>query len=470
MKPDFDFIARETEHVETAHRCIKTPIPVPESFPLFQEMEKYEIHANMGQPPVVWHHTEDGYKICDPYGNKWIDFSSAIFITNAGHGNPDIVDAIVKTAQKPMLASFLFATEERVQAAKEYISVCPIPDAKVYMLSAGTEACEMALKVMRVNGVMKNPKKKVIVTMKDSFHGRTLGSQQLGGSAALSAWITSMDPDIIHAPYPTSFEHKWADPEDPDFTEDGMFKSFTDTIDAAGIDYDDICGVFIESYHAPLCYPLPTSYAKRLRKFCDDHDIILGMDEIQIGGCRSGKFWCFMNNDIIPDLFTSAKGSSSSLPQSCLFGRRELLDVFEAQGLTSTHSGSPVCCAASAANIRFLRDNKMWEVAAEKGKIIDKRLHEIKAKYLDRVAYVGGIGMGWSIHFANAQKEPQPEFTREVLLRSMEMGLLFSAPNNHGASLRCMAPLTIPVEALKEGLDVFDAAIGKADKMMPKYE
>ena len=194
------------------------------------------------------------------------------------------------------------------------------------------------------------------------------------------------------------------------------------------------------------------------------------MDEIQIGGCRSGKFWCFMNNDIIPDLFTSAKGSSSSLPQSCLFGRRALLDVFEAQGLTSTHSGSPVCCAASAANIRFLRDNKMWEVAAEKGKIIDKRLHEIKAKYPDRVAYVGGIGMGWSIHFANARKEPQPEFTREVLLRSMEMGLLFSAPNNHGASLRCMAPLTIPVEALEEGLDVFDAAIGKADKMMPKYE
>ena len=469
MKPDFDFIPRKTATVRTLHRCIKTPIPVPESIPLFREMEKYEIHASMGQPPIVWHHTEDGYKICDPYGNKWIDFSSAIFIANAGHGNSEIRAAIHKTVDKPLLASFIFATEERVEAAKEYISVCPIPDAKVYMLSSGSEVCELALKIMRVYGVRKDPKKRVIVTFRDSFHGRTLGAQQLGGVESQKDWITARDPDILQAPYPTAYEHCWADPENPGFDEERMFRSFLDVLDKNGVDHDRVCGVFIESYHAPLCAPLPVSYAKRLRAFCDEHDALLGMDEIQIGGCRSGRFWCFENYGILPDLFTAGKSTSSSLPQSCIFGRRELMDVFPAQSLASTHSGSPVCSAASAASIRFLRDNRMWEAAAEKGKIMEERLRQIQSRHWNRVAYVGGIGMGWNIHFADREKKPQPEFTREVLLRCLETGLLFSAPNNHDSSLRCMPPLTMPNDALEEGMDVLETAIARADAEMPPY-
>ena len=82
----FELEARETKRIETKHRRIVTPIPVPESFELIREMQTYEPISNAGQPLIVWDHTEDGYKVCDPYGNKFIDFSSGVMITNVGHG------------------------------------------------------------------------------------------------------------------------------------------------------------------------------------------------------------------------------------------------------------------------------------------------------------------------------------------------------------------------------------------------
>lgn len=136
----FEMESRETKRIETKHRRIVTPIPVPESFDLIKEMQKYEPISNAGQPLIVWDHTEDGYKVCDPYGNKFIDFSSGVMITNAGHGNPEIIDAIKKTLDKPLLCAYLHPTKERVEAAKAICSVSPIPDSKAFMLSAGTAA------------------------------------------------------------------------------------------------------------------------------------------------------------------------------------------------------------------------------------------------------------------------------------------------------------------------------------------
>ena len=120
---------KEVAKVSTAHRTICTKVPAEESLELFHDMEKYETYSNSGLPLVVWHHTEDGYKVCDPWGNKWIDFSSSILINNCGHGHQDLVDAIDRVIKKPMLSAYLFCTEERIEAAKELISVCPIPDA-----------------------------------------------------------------------------------------------------------------------------------------------------------------------------------------------------------------------------------------------------------------------------------------------------------------------------------------------------
>ena len=470
MAAHFDLTPRDTKPIETKNRCIKTQIPVPESFPLLREMERLEPDLQLAQPPIVWHHSEDGYKICDPYGNKWIDFSSSILMSNIGHGNPVICDAIRKVVDKPMLDAFNFPTEERVEAAREFMSVCPIPDAKVFMLNAGSEAVEVAFRIMRIAGMKKSPTKKVVITFVNAYHGRTLASTMMGGTPEFKAWVTAPDPDIYHAPWPESYDYPWADPENPEYDEDKMFQTFTDAIDKAGVKYDDICGVFIESFFAPLCHKMPTSYAQKLREFCDEHDILLGMDEIQIGGCRSGKFWCFENYGIVPDMFCCGKGASGSLPISAIYARRELLDVFGPGGHATTHSGAPVVAAAAAANIRYLRENRMWEAAAERGKIVEARFAEWKKQYPHRIAYAGGIELGLSIMFAVKETHtPQPAFVDRLVKNCLDRGLLFSAPNNHGSNLRFVPPLNIPIDALEEGLDVFAEALAQTDAEMPPY-
>lgn len=467
----FEMEARETKRIETKHRRIVTPIPVPESFELLKEMQTYEPISNAGQPLIVWDHTEDGYKVCDPYGNKFIDFSSGVMITNVGHGNPEIIEAIKKTLDKPLLCSYLHPTKERVEAAKAICSISPIPDSKAFMLSAGTEAVEAAVKVARTYAQNKDPEKKVIVSFEGAFHGRTLASQMVGGQPSLKTWIPNLDPDIFQAPWPNAYDHDWANPEKPGFTEEGMFQKFLDTIDAHGVPYDKVAAVVIESYYGNLCYPMPKSFAKSLRKFCDDYDVVLVMDEIQIGCCRSGKMFGFENYDILPDLFTTAKGLSGGLPQSALVGRKELMDIYAPNTMTSTHSGSPVASAGTAASIKYMVEHKLDEVAAEKGKIMEKMLKDLWAKYPNRISYVSGIGMAWAVTFAEADTHKgQPEFALEVTKKCNENGLTFFAAVGAGITMKLTPPLTIPEDALIEGLEAYATAVAEADAIMPAYK
>ena len=481
----FEFEPRETKRIETKHRRIVTPIPVPESKELLDEMKKYEPISNTGQPLIVWDHTEDGYKVCDPYGNKFIDFSSGVMITSAGHANPEIVEAIRKTIEKPLCAAYLHPTRERVEAAKAICSISPIPNSKAFMLSAGTEAIECAFKLARTYGqnvydwqdpekkAFHGPDKKVIVSFEGAFHGRTLASQMVGGQPTLKEWFGDdiMSCQVFQAPWPNGYDHEWANPDAPGYDEEKMFQTLLDCIDAHGVEYKNIAGIVIESYYGNLCHPMPKYYAKRLREFCDQYDILLIMDEIQIGCARSGKWFGFEHYDILPDLFTTAKGLSGALPQSALVGRREIMDIYGPNTMTSTHSGSPVASAATAANIKFMKDNNLCEMAARKGKIMEEKLKALKEKYPNRISYVGGMGMAWAVTYAEPDTHVgRPEFALEVTKKCNENGLTFFAAVGAGITMKLTPPITIPDDALLEGLEAYETAVAEADAIMPQYK
>ncbi len=277
------------------------------------------------------------------------------------------------------------------------------------MLSAATEAVECAFKLARTYGKMKGgPEKKVIISYESAFHGRRLASQLVGGMDSLKDWIGNLDKDVFQAPWPNGYEHDWADETNPDFDEEKMFQTLLDTIDAHGVKYENVAGIIIESYNGIQCYPMPKSYAKKLRAFCDKYDILLIMDEIQTGFCRTGKWFAFQHYDILPDIFTAAKGLSGALPMSCVFGRKEIMDLYAPNTMTSTHSGSPVAAAATAANIRFMKEVKLDEVAAKKAAIMEKHLTALKERFPDRISYVGGLGLAWACTFANAKTKKRP--------------------------------------------------------------
>src|ERR1019366_7240349 len=150
-----------------------------------------------GQPPVVWAPGE-GFQVHDAYGNCWIDWSSGVLITNAGHGRREIIDAIAAQAKSGLLTNYGFPSEIRSRLVERIAEMLPHPLKKVFLLTTGSETVECAIKLSRVHGFRTGGRaKNIIVSYLDAFYGRTLGAEQAGGSPYLKEWIGNLDPGFV---------------------------------------------------------------------------------------------------------------------------------------------------------------------------------------------------------------------------------------------------------------------------------
>ena len=148
----FDLTPVEVPKVQTKYRKIVTKLPAPESLPILERLRKYEPVSMSGQPPVVWDHAE-GINVFDKWGNMWLDWSSGVLVTNAGHSNPKIVDAIVKQAQHKLLHNYCFPSEIRSLLAEKLVEISDPAFDKVFLLTTGSEATENAIKLARTYGI-----------------------------------------------------------------------------------------------------------------------------------------------------------------------------------------------------------------------------------------------------------------------------------------------------------------------------
>src|SRR5258708_3086584 len=205
MARDYSLNPRPVPRVETSYRRIVTELPVPESLPTLEKLRTFEPVAMRGQPPVVWDHAE-GFQVYDAYGNCWIDWSSGVLVTNAGHGRQEIIDAIVKQAQAKLLTNYCFPSAIRAELVERFADLLPEPLKKVFLLTTGSETIECAIKLCRSQGLKTGGRSKhVIVSYEHAFHGRTLGSQQAGGIPSLKEWIVNMDAGFVQLPFPDGF-------------------------------------------------------------------------------------------------------------------------------------------------------------------------------------------------------------------------------------------------------------------------
>ena len=191
----------QASRVETRFRRIATAIPVPESIPILEDLEKYESRAMHGQLPLVWDRAE-GFQVHDAWGNTWIDFTSTIFVANAGHGHPRIIQALREQLDRPLLHTYTYASQVRRDYLRYLIQVTPSQFEKAFLLSAGTEATECVLKLMRLWGGKRGKRRPGIVALEGNWHGRTLGAQMMADNPWQKEWIGYHDPNIYHLPFP----------------------------------------------------------------------------------------------------------------------------------------------------------------------------------------------------------------------------------------------------------------------------
>lgn len=465
MGKKFDLEPRKVPEVKTQFREIHTRIPVPESIEFFKDLEESEPLSMCGMPPILWDRAED-FSVYDKWGNRWIDFTSAVLISNVGHSNPEVVEAIKAQADHHLLTSYLFANEPRYRLVKKMNELLPEPLSKTYLLTTGTESVECAVKLARTYGLKKSGGRKVkIVSFEDSFHGRTLASQMVGGIPSDKEWIVNLDQDMHQVPYPNGSLYDWADESNPHYSDEACFDRFLAELEAQEIQADQIAGVIAETHLGGWGGAMmPVGFAKKLRAFCDENDIVLIMDEMQAGFGRLGKLFGFMHYGIVPDLVCFGKALSGSLPLACVSGRADLMDIYGPASMTSTHSGNPVGCAAAAASLDYLVRNKLPEKCAELEPICLEYLTRLRDKYPDVIGYLNGKGLVWGLRIVKkGTKELDSEVPHEAARICVENGVMVYAPVGACSSTYKMSPpLTITEAALREGLEVFCGALEQA--------
>ncbi len=453
MGKEFSIVPQSVPRVETAHRRIVTPLPHPDSVPTLEKLRRYEPQSMRGQPPLVWDRAEDIY-VFDKYGNRWLDWSSGVLVTNSGHAAPEVRQAILDQVNSGLLHNYVFPSEERAALVEQLVRVAPAGLEKVFLLTTGSEATECAIKLARSQGIRIGGTNKIgIIGAERGFHGRTLGAQQAGGIPGQKSWIVNEDPAIVQVPFPDGY-----------WTTNTSFDLFLQTLEQRGMRAEQIAGVLFETYQGVGPDFAPVEYIQRLADWCKKNQVVLVFDEVQAGFGRTGKFWAFEHYGVVPDLICCGKGISSSLPLSAVIGRAELMDQFGPGSMTSTHTGNPVCCAAALANIRKLVAGNLAANAARMGTVLDKGLRVIQSRHAQVVGHYTCRGLVAGLQMTRpGKKEPNPDLAHAIVERCFHKGLLFFCPvGAWGQTVKIAPPLTITEAPLREGLEVLDQAIQEA--------
>lgn len=448
----FNLTPKDVPLVDTKYRTIKTQIPAPESLEIFEKMDKYESTAMHGQMPVVWDRAGD-FQVHDAWGNTWIDFTSTIFVTNAGHGNPRIIEAIKRVADKPLLHTYTYANKERADYLEYLIENTPPQFQKAFFLSAGTEATECGLKLMREYARLKSKRRPGVICFEGNWHGRTMGAQMMGWNPGQKEWIGFLDPNIYHLPFPYPWRKDAMD--DPA----GYFrKGMEALIEEHDLDpKQDLCGFMLETFQGWGAVFYPPEFVQEVEKFAHEHDILLAFDEMQAGFGRTGTMFGYQHYGVEPDILCCGKGAGSGVPLSIVLSNARVMDLFEIGSMSSTHSANPMVCAAGKANLEALLEDGLIENSKVLGTLFHARLNEIKKRFPNHISWILGEGLVAGVIFTDPNGNPLAPLCDKICELGMQRGLL--TVHTGRESIKLAPPLSINEEALLEGLETFESCV-----------
>jgi 4-aminobutyrate aminotransferase len=388
-----------------------------------------------------------GCYLYDLNGNKYLDFTCGIGVTNTGHCHPRVVEAIQKQAgllihgqaniviHKPML--------ELIRELKMVIN--PVIDG-FFFTNSGAEAVEGAIKLARHATGRPN-----IIVFQGSFHGRTIGTMSLTTSKTVyRAGYQPLMAGVFVAPYPYSYRYGWSDEETTQWCLNELeflFLSQTAPQETAGI--------LIEPVLGEGGYVVPSiGFLSNLREICDRYGIMLIIDEIQSGFGRTGKWFAHEHFDIMPDIMTVAKGIASGLPLSGVFSRLELMKKWQTGTHGGTYGGNAVACAAAVATIIAMRDENMVENAHLRGIQLINHLRRLQLEY-PGIGDVRGLGLMIGVEFRTPERKPDKITTKAVVQACFERKLMLLTCGTYDNVIRWIPPLVVDEQQINDAVEIF---------------
>ena len=433
--------------IKTKNRIIKTTIPAPGTNKIIKSLKKNESRSMQGQLPIVWTKAE-GHSLFDIKGNKFIDFTSTIFVTNVGHSNKNLIKNLKKSLDKKLLHSYAYFNKSREKYLNKLVKFAGSNFEKAFLMSAGTEATEAALKLMRLYGIKKNKRKLGIICFDGNWHGRTMGAQMMSGNKKQKEWIGYEDKNIHHINFPYPWELKNISPKN--FLHQSL-KKLKKKIDLK----KDICGFMLETFQGWGAIFYPKEFVKEISKLCKKNKILLTFDEMQAGFGRTGKKFGYEHYDVKPDLICCGKGMGGGIAVSGVIGKKSIMDLPSVGEMSSTNSANPLACVAGISVIDEINNKKILKKVNENGKVLKEGLDEIM-KNNSCVKYVMGKGMIYALIFDKEINDVGGKL-RKVCFKAMQNGLMVVCTGRE--SIKIGPPLTITKAAIKEGLYVLGKEI-----------
>lgn len=377
-----------------------------------------------------------GCRLWDTEGKEYLDFVAGIATCTLGHAHPALIDVVSQQIQKLHHVSNLFYIPEQGDLAK-WIVEHSCAD-RVFFCNSGAEANEAAIKLIRkyAHTVLDFLEQPVILTAKDSFHGRTLATVTATGQPKYQKDFAPLVPGFAYIPY-----------------------NDIEAVENAIADLDEgnrrVAAIMLEPLQGEGgVRPGDIDYFKRLRQICDQNNILLVFDEVQVGVGRTGKLWGYENLGVEPDIFTSAKGLAGGIPIGAMMCKK-FCDVFEPGNHASTFGGNPLVCASGLTVLQTIEKDHLLENVQARGEQLRTRLKAIAQKSPTLFKEVRGWGLinGMEIYAETSLTSP------DIVKAALSEGLLF-APAGPKV-LRFVPPLIVSEAEIDLGINLLERAIAK---------
>ena len=365
-----------------------------------------------------------GVHVWDSDGRSYLDLVGGIAVCALGHSHPKVVGAIKEQVEQLTHISNLYHIAPQIILASLLVENSPLD--KAFFCNSGAEANEAAIKLARKYAFEHMDGRYEIITMENSFHGRTLATVTATGQARLQAGFNPLPAGFGYVPY-----------------------NDLSALEAAiG---DKTCGILVEPIQGEGGVVVPDAgYLKGIRKICDEKGILMIADEIQTGMGRTGRLFAFEHDDIIPDMVTLAKALGNGFPIGALLAKEKVAAAFVPGSHGSTFGGNPLACAAACAALQTILDEGIIENSRETGAYFLAKLRDLKQKH----PIIGEV-RGKGLMIGMVMGAP----CADIVTKCMERGLLINCTNEN--ILRFVPPLILTKHDVDGAVEILDGVLGE---------
>jgi 4-aminobutyrate aminotransferase len=400
-------------------------------------------------------------------GQKALDFTCGIAVTNLGHCHPKVSKAAADQCMNMVHAQCAIAfNEPYLRLIERLLPLMPDPSLdSFYFWNSGSEAIEASLKMARTITGKQN-----IIYMQGGYHGRTFGAMAITSSKTIySEGFSPLMSGVYSIPYPYWHQHQVP----PSTPEEELVKRSLYQLDLLLLQQSapsDTAAIIVEPVLGEGGYVAAhPAFLKGLREVCDKHGILLIVDEVQSGFARTGKFFAIEHSGVRPDIMVIAKGLANGFPLSGVISRKELTDKLKPGSMGGTYAGNAVSCAAAVAVAEAMQEENILENVQARSKELLQSLNSLRddPKLGKHILDVRGHGLMIAIEFASPLasrhdsllQESSPEaLAKRIAQRCVEKGLLILTTSLYEV-IRFIPPLNITPEDLERGIKIFKEAV-----------